>query len=145
MLWRCNNTVQIIKVPVSNEWIILFCWCPADSRKPKDKDLPSYPPKGATLSEWQQRYHTIIQGASSEKCCHSQPAASQTTSSYPERSHRCSGVIVTAGFAALSRTMSHTSHSRRSNDERRGCHTLSAQQTHTRRRKVKRINWEQAD
>lgn len=117
----------------------------ADIREPKEKDLPSYPPKGATLSEWQQRYHTIIQGASLEKCCHSQQAASQTTSPYPERSPRCSGAIVTAGFAALSHAMSQTSHSKKSNDERRGCDTLSAQQTHTQRHKVKRISWEQAD
>lgn len=37
--------------------------------------LAWYPPRGATLSEWQQRYHTIIQGTSLVRCCHSQHVA----------------------------------------------------------------------
>lgn len=40
--------------------------------------LAWYPPRGATLSEWQQRYHTIIQGTSLERCCHSQHVPENT-------------------------------------------------------------------
>lgn len=95
---------------------------------------PSYPPKGATLSTWQQRYHTIIQGASLESCCHSQHAASQAASPGAEGSHRCSSVSVTA----LSCAMSQASPSRKSDTEQRVCGALSLWQ----RRKVKRIKWE---